>query len=51
MDVYTELEERLDELVLRDRRRLARRLSDLRRGRGSVEQFAAKVVLAEEHVA
>jgi len=51
MDAYTELEERLDELVLRDRRRLARRLSDLRRGRGSVEQFAAQVVLAEEHVA
>jgi len=51
MDAYTELEERLDELVLRDRRQLARRLSDLRRGRGSVEQFAAQVVLAEEHVA
>jgi len=51
MDAYTELEELLDELVLRDRRQLARRLSDLRRGRGSVEQFAAQVVLAEEHVA
>jgi len=51
MDAYTELEERLDGLVLRDRRRLSRRLSDLRRGGGSGEQFAAKVVLAEEHVA
>jgi len=51
MDAYTELEERLDELVLRDRRRLSRRLFDLRRGGGSGEQFAAQVVLAEEHVA
>jgi len=51
MDDYTELEERLDEVGLRDRGRLARRLSNLRQGRGSAEELAAQVAAATDRVA
>ncbi len=53
MDAITEeeLRQRLDELGPRDRRRLGRRLDDVRRGRGDVDRLSSDLVAAEDAVA